>query len=443
MKPFDIGDIFNTEPRYQRVKVKRVKKKINNQQLNHEDRFTRNMFGSDQYGFLNQRHGYNTHSTYDLACLNSYDTFESNILNNCSSFGSDIHNSNSSTNSVIKQTSYSLLQNINTLAKEPRYKRLEKRLISNHPYKILDAPGILSDYYLNLLDWSTNNFISIGLTEDLYIYDVNNKNVINLTSLSENEYFTSLKSRDNRLATGTSKGDIFIYDIAACKKIQSFKNHDTRVASLDWNENILTSGSRNGDILNYDIRDNKIVNIWKKHTQEICGLKWSPNKKYLASGSNDNMLYIWQMGTKSPRYNFDEHSSAVKALDWCPWKTNILVSGGGSNDKTVRFWDITTGKCDRKFSVTSQVCNIHFINKYKEIITTHGFLENNICLWKESNFKLISSFGKHDSRVLYSAISPDQSSFISLAGDENLKFWKIYEQTETKGIIENTEVNLR
>lgn len=28
---------------------------------------------------------------------------------------------------------------------------------------------------------------------------------------------------------------------------------------------------------------------------QVCGLKWSPDGRYLASGGNDNMLYIWSI----------------------------------------------------------------------------------------------------------------------------------------------------
>ncbi|KAM0675930.1 ubiquitin-protein transferase activating protein [Gurleya vavrai] len=59
------------------------------------------------------------------------------------------------------------------------------------------------------------------------------------------------------------------------------------------------------------------------HDGEICGLKWSFDKKFLASGSNDNSLKIWQIGTNVPRNNINSHKSAVKAIAWCPWKNGV------------------------------------------------------------------------------------------------------------------------
>ena len=44
------------------------------------------------------------------------------------------------------------------------------RKITHIPYKILDAPSLVDDYYLNLLDWSSNNQISIGLQNAVYVW---------------------------------------------------------------------------------------------------------------------------------------------------------------------------------------------------------------------------------------------------------------------------------
>jgi hypothetical protein len=42
-------------------------------------------------------------------------------------------------------------------------KRRNARLIPKSPDKILDAPDIVDDYYLNLLDWSPSNVLAVGM----------------------------------------------------------------------------------------------------------------------------------------------------------------------------------------------------------------------------------------------------------------------------------------
>ena len=45
---------------------------------------------------------------------------------------------------------------------------------------------------------------------------------------------------------------------------------------------------------------------------QVCGLKWSPDDRELASGGNDNQLYIWNLNSQAPLLKFSDHSAAVK-----------------------------------------------------------------------------------------------------------------------------------
>lgn len=71
---------------------------------------------------------------------------------------------------------------------------------------------------------------------------------------------------------------------------------------------------------------------------KVCGLKWSPNKEYLASGGNDNQLLVWSLRKNEPVQTYSDHNAAVKALAWSPHHHGVLVSGGGTADRTLRFW---------------------------------------------------------------------------------------------------------
>ena len=103
--------------------------------------------------------------------------------------------------------------------------------------------------------------------------------------------------------------------------------------------------------MHHDVRQrDHMISTINAHSQEICGLKWSLDGKYLASGGNDNMLQIWSLtagpnySQTQPIYSFNHHQAAVKALAWCPWQNNILTSGGGTADRTIRFGNCNTGK---------------------------------------------------------------------------------------------------
>ncbi|KAM6188206.1 LOW QUALITY PROTEIN: cell division cycle protein 20 homolog B-like [Sarcoramphus papa] len=84
-----------------------------------------------------------------------------------------------------------------------------------------------------------------------------------------------------------------------------------------------------------------------QNKQSICSLKWLLTNQLLASGSSDGILNIWP---SDPGVNCSQplktisHSSAVKAMNWCPWQSKVLVTGGGMKDGILHVWDINSEK---------------------------------------------------------------------------------------------------
>lgn len=46
----------------------------------------------------------------------------------------------------------------------------KRKKVSKEPFKILEAPYLRDDFYLNLVDWSDTNHIGVGLQNSLYIW---------------------------------------------------------------------------------------------------------------------------------------------------------------------------------------------------------------------------------------------------------------------------------
>ena len=69
-----------------------------------------------------------------------------------------------------------------------------------------------------------------------------------------------------------------------------------------------------------------------------------PPHRELASGGNDNTLFIWSPTAQQPLLRFTEHLAAVKAIAWSPHQHGLLCSGGGTADRCIRFWNTSTGQ---------------------------------------------------------------------------------------------------
>jgi cell division cycle 20-like protein 1 (cofactor of APC complex) len=126
--------------------------------------------------------------------------------------------------------------------------------------------------------------------------------------------------------------------------------------------NLLASGSRDKTINLRDLRLNQrsIINKYEGHTQEVCGLKWSFDGNHLASGGNDNKLMVWSSSSTVPINKFTQHCAAVKGLAWSPHTHGVLASGGGSADRTIKFWNTLDGTLLDSIDTGSQVCNLMF-----------------------------------------------------------------------------------
>ena len=212
------------------------------------------------------------------------------------------------------------------------------------------------------------------------------------------------------------------------------------LSNPDRRQNWLTSGGRDSKILNHDVRSSThLTSTYLGHTQEVCGLKWNGDGTHLASGGNENYLCLWDAamssrrshtslagGTVAPRLVLSQHRAAVKALDWCPFHRNLLASGGGTADRTIKFWNTTTGAVLNSIDTGSQVCSLLWSTHNKEICSSHGFSENQLCLWNYPSMTKVQELKGHTARVLHMAQSPDGSTVVSAAADETLRFWQVF-----------------
>lgn len=308
------------------------------------------------------------------------------------------------------------------------------RNISKVPYRVLDAPELLDDFYLNLVDWGAQDILAVGLGDSVYLWDGSTQSVDRLCQVNNKEKVTSINwiGSGTHLAIGTSKGIVEIWDATKMKCVRTMSGHSLRVSSLAWNEHILSSGSRDRTILNRDVRvESHYINKFENHKQEVCGLKWNIEENKLASGGNDNKLFIWDGLNTKPLHEFSDHTAAVKAIAWSPHQRGILASGGGTADKTIKTWNTITGNLLNDVNTGSQVCNLVWSKNSNELVSTHGYSRNQIIVWKYPSMQQIAQLTGHTYRVLYLSLSPDGETIVTGAGDETLRFWNVFEKNKS------------
>lgn len=307
-----------------------------------------------------------------------------------------------------------------------------RRRVQTAPERVLDAPGLLDDYYLNLLDWSSGNQVAIGLERNVYVWSADSGLVSCLLESAPDTYISSVKwSGDGAyVGVGLGTGEVQIWDVEEGTKLRSMYGHDSRVGVMGWSKHTLSTGARSGLVFNHDVRiaQHKVAEL-VSHTSEVCGLEWRSDGAQLATGGNDNLVNIWDARSLSaPKFTKTNHRAAVKALSWCPWQLNLLATGGGSYDRHIHFWNTTTGARTNSIDTGSQVTSLRWSNHYREIVSSSGFPDNSLSIWSYPTLVRNVEIPAHETRVLHSSLSPDGQILATAAADESLKFWKVFER---------------
>nr|KAG5703879.1 hypothetical protein BaRGS_008138 [Batillaria attramentaria] len=149
--------------------------------------------------------------------------------------------------------------------------------------------------------------------------------------------------------------------------------------------NYLAVGTSSGEVQLWDVAQQKRLRNMTGHSaREVCGVRWSPDGKYLASGANDNLLCVWPAQTSvgnasQPLHTFTEHQAAVK------------------------------------------VCSILWSKEHRELISSHGFAQNQLIIWKYPSMSKVAELTGHTARVLHMAMSPGRRTLESLRKGEGIE----------------------
>ena len=61
------------------------------------------------------------------------------------------------------------------------------RKIAKVPFKVLDAPQLRDDFYLNLVDWSDSNNLAVALSQCVYIWSASSSEVTKLHDYADED----------------------------------------------------------------------------------------------------------------------------------------------------------------------------------------------------------------------------------------------------------------
>ena len=157
--------------------------------------------------------------------------------------------------------------------------------------------------------------------------------------------------------------------------------------------------------------------VQRGHIRDVTCVAFSPRGRFIASGSKDNSLKLWNLDGRLIR-NFNGHHHWVNSLAFSP-DEKYLVSG--AYDKTVRLWSLTGGEVIMMRGHDSSVEGVDFSPDGKLIASAS--IDRTVRLWNiRGETKQI--LRGHTSNVSCVAFSPDGKLIASGSSDRTIRLWR-------------------
>lgn len=317
--------------------------------------------------------------------------------------------------------------------------------------RVLDAPALQDDYYLNVLDWNRHDQLVIALGSEVHwcSLDVSSSSSIGArqAQVTFREAVTGVRwtTDGENLLIGDKSGKVYALNCTA-GRLKDLDNRKMRVGCIDTNTSLAVAGGRDRQAVLYDLRTFKRTNaLLGGHQQEICGVRFSPDGSMLATGGNDNVVCVWdlRMGER-PMLRLTEHLAAVKGLTWL--NNSRLLTGGGTADRTLKLWDVTfpTASSLHTLQTGSQVTCLEASTMLPGVFyAAHGFSDNSLQTYKITEARGMTNgmterggiwrvkeqeaMTGHLQRVLWMVKRPvglGEELLASASGDESIRIWR-------------------
>ncbi len=154
------------------------------------------------------------------------------------------------------------------------------------------------------------------------------------------------------------------------------------------------------------------------HSDSVWSVALSSDGKTLVSGSEDKTIKIWNIDTGQLIRTLNGHSDSVRSV---ALSSDGQIIASGSGDKTLKLWNLETGV--RTFSQHSgPVWSVAFSPDGQTLVS--GSEDNTIKIWHLPTGELRRTLVGHSGRVFSVAVSPD-GQIASASSDKTIKIWNL------------------
>ena len=203
------------------------------------------------------------------------------------------------------------------------------------------------------------------------------------------------------IASCSNDKTIKIWEVETGRCVRTLLGHTASVTSVSYSSDskYLASSSEDGTIKIWEIEASKCINtIITMYASRFSIITYSPDDQYIASCSYGNCskekdfhIFIWDIETGRPIREFEGHTWEVYYLKY---SSDGRYLASGSWDQTIKIWDVVSDRCIKTFDCTGNIYSLVYSsdNKYLTVKFSHEYeegkteyivqvwdVENNLC----------------------------------------------------------------
>jgi WD40 repeat protein len=175
----------------------------------------------------------------------------------------------------------------------------------------------------------------------------------------------------------SGKGVIKEWDLSVRSAVLDDATAPLQAVALSDNGKYLASGSADGTLRIYDEVSRRLLRSFVGHTRLVSSIAFSPDSLLAASGSYDHTIKLWNVADGMLVRTLTGHTDLVWSIAFSPDGHRIV---SGSEDHTIRIWNLDSNTPPETISTTSPISRVAVSPDGRTILALNKY-DKSVLLW--------------------------------------------------------------